>query len=103
MAEKTDITDEQLEEIVIRECGIALLHLIASARRLGHCTLKGHLVYQHEKRGFINGDAIGWLRWMIAHNERDRNEIGYPEELGEFAEKWFVKNISAVLNEATNG
>jgi hypothetical protein len=95
-----NLTDEEIEKIVIDECGRAMLHLIASARRLGHCTLKGHLVYQHEKRETISGDAIGWLRWMIAHNENSRNEIGYPEELGSFAERWFVNKTMESLKGA---
>jgi hypothetical protein len=37
---------------------------------------------------------------MIAHNENSRNEIGYPEELGSFAERWFVNKTMESLKGA---
>ena len=98
-----DMTDEEIERLVIDECGRAMLHLIASAQRLGHVSLKGHLVYQHENRGTISGDAIGWLRWMIAHGEAVRDAVGFPQELADFAERWQVKQIGKILAGATNG
>jgi len=98
-----EMTDKEIERVVIDECGRAMLHLIASAKQLGHVSLKGHLVYQHENRGTISGDAIGWIRWMIAHGQNARDEIGFPEELADFAERWHVKQISQILAGASNG
>jgi hypothetical protein len=98
-----EMTDEEIERIVIDECGRALLSLIGSAKRLGHVSMKGHLVYQHERRGTISGDAIAWIRWMTSYGEEARNEVGYPEDLADFAERWVVKQVSKNLSGAANG
>jgi hypothetical protein len=87
------MTEEEIEAIAIQEIGRAALVLVGMCDRLGHVTLKGHLMYHHEDVDTIGGAFISWLRWMTAYGKVARHDVHYPDELVQFAHKFCVKEL----------